>query len=219
MSEQLEDKQLLVADTSTLSNDQLMRRSALINIRKAERELDLAEYQNQKFRDEQETRRMMNQAKIENIKAIQDKEAREKLMCKHMTGGMDKPGFFNGDGDKYGTCTALLQLPTTEIYALCFRCDNEWHAPSKRAVINGEISLAMYYTLLKKYNEVLAWPRKSFAPWMGEICAASLFNIPKLKAQQEKDNRDFVVFMSKLPPQTISLAQVGVEPTPELTTV
>lgn len=211
MSEQMNDSQLLVADTSTLSNDQLLRRSALINIRKAERELDLAEYQNQKFRDDRETARRMNQAKIENIKAIHDKEKRERSLCKHMTGGMDKPGFFNGDGDKYGTCTALSKLPTGEVYALCFRCQEEWHAPSKRAVIDGEMPLADYFSILKKYNEVLGWPRKSFSPWMGEIQAASQFYIPKLKAQEEKDNRDFVVYLSKLPPQTLKFAQAGIE--------
>jgi hypothetical protein len=220
MSEPMNDKQLLaVVDTSTLSNEQLLRRSALVTMRKAEREMALAEYQNQKFEDDQETKRIMHEAKIENIKAIQDKEIRERSMCKHKTGGMDKPGFFNGDGERYGSSTALLKLPTGEVYALCFRCQKEWHAPSKRAVINGQISAATYFKLLKEYNEVLEWPRKSFAPWQGEIAAASQFYIPKLKMQEEKDNREFVVYCSKLPAQVLNLAQNGIESVQELEAV
>ena len=210
----LTDDQLLQANTSDLDNEQILRRSALVNLRKLEREEELTEYQNQKFRDDRETRNRMRDAKTENIAAEKDRIDRERRICKHKTGGMDKAGFFNGDGERYGSCTALLKLPTGEVYALCFRCQKEWHEPSKRSVITGEMSLAQYYKALKEYNEVLEWPRKSFAPWQGEICAASQFFIPKLQQQKEKDNRDFVVHLSKLPAQTIALAQVGVEPEP-----
>ena len=208
----LTDKQLLEADTSTLTNEQILRRSALVTMRKSEREMALVEYQNQKFEDDQETKRRMNKAKVENINAIRDKEDRERRQCKHKTGGMDKQGFFNGDGERYGSCTALLKLPTGEVYALCFRCQKEWHAPSKRAVIDGRLTLAQYFKDLKEYNEVLEWPRKSFAPWQGEIAAASQFYIPKLKIQQEHDNRDFVVMLAAMPQQAIEMAKIGIEP-------
>ena len=214
----LSDDQLLKADTSTLTNEQIIRRSALVTMRKAEREMALIEFENQKFEDDQETRRRMMNAKTENIKAEQELHDRERTLCKHKTGGMDKPGFFNGDGERYGSSTAMLKLPTGEVYCLCFRCQKEWHEPSKRDVIEGRMTLATYFKRLKEYNEVLEWSRKSFAPWQGEICAASQFFIPKLRAQKEKDNLEFSVYMSKLPPQTVALAQVGVEAT-EMATV
>ena len=177
-----------------------------------ERELALTEHQNQKFEDDQETRHRMVAAKTENIRAEQARITHEQSNCKHKTGGMDKAGFYNGDGERYGSCTALLKLPTGEVYALCFRCQKEWREPSKRDVIAGHLSLAQYYKRLNEYNDVLSWPRKSFAPWQGEVCAASQFHIPKMIAQRAEDSRDFGIYVSKLPAQTIALAKVGVEP-------
>jgi len=209
---ELTDKQLMDADVSTLTNEQIQRKINLISLHKMEREMALTNFQNQKFEDDEETRKRMLKQRMDDIESTQARVRHEQSRCRHMTGGMDKPGFFNGDGDKYGTCTALLKLPTGEVYVLCFRCQKEWHMPSKRDVIDGKISLAQFVILSKEYNAAMAWPRKSFAPWNGEICEASQFHIPKLIQQKEKDNIDFNAYVAKLDPTIVNMANQGVEP-------
>ena len=121
----------------------------------------------------------------------------EQSGCAHKTGGMDYAGYWNGDGSLYGSCTSVHQLPTGEVYIICFRCQKEWHMPSKRAVLNGELSLADYYEQEKEYREALRWKRTAFQGVAGEWCAASQFRIPALERQRDKDNEEFAQFVQR----------------------
>ena len=192
------EAELMAADISTLTEQELGRRSLMLNIRKAERESEMIENQNEEYQTKKEEKLRMKRIAVENAEAERQKTRQEQEGCAHKTGGEGLGGFFQGDGAIYGTSTAGLILPTGEVYYMCFRCQKEWHRPSKRKVLNGEMSLAEYREQEKAYNEAARWPRKSFAPWNGELCSASTFTIPKLQMQQQKDNIEFNAMLEKL---------------------
>lgn len=191
------EEQLLAAPLSDLSAEELSRRSLMINIRKSEREAEMVEHQNEQFRTAKDERVRMRQIGVENAELERAKVMEQQLGCAHKTGGEGLAGIFSGDGSIYGSSTTLLVLPTGEQYVLCFRCQKEWHRPSKRAVVEGKMSLDEYKRLEREYVDACRWPRKSFAPVNGEPCAASLFNLPALRAREAKDNVDFANYVAR----------------------
>lgn len=193
----LSEAELMTADPSTLTNDELARRVNLAALRKAERELELVEAQNAEFADKKEDRRRIAENKTKTTEEENNRLEREKANCAHQTGGKDRAGFFNGDGSIYGSCTAPQVLPTGEVYYICFRCQKEWHKPSKRAVLEGRITLAQYQRLDQEYNQVARWPRKSFDTGNGEFPGSILFRIPALELQKAKDDQEFAAFLAK----------------------
>lgn len=195
---QMTEQELLSADLMVLSEDQLAKRSLIINIRKAERELEVSANENEEFQTKKKERMRMKEVAIANSKAERQKIDGEQMNCAHKTGGEGLAGFFQGDGSIYGTSTVALRLPTQEVYYLCFRCQREWHLPLKRDFLNGRITIFEYEQQLKDYQEVSRWPRKTFAPMNGEICSASTFEIPLMRRQLDKDNSEFDTFMAKL---------------------
>ena len=201
---ELTTAELLAANIDSLTTDQLVRRSAIISMQKNEREMELAIYENDKFRNAKEERIRMRKIAVENSAAERAKTEAEQLGCAHNTGGEGLSGFFAGDGSIYGSATAGLELPTGELYYLCFRCQKEWHHPrwtgGMRAVIEGEITLEQYREQERQYNEIARRPRKSFQPWNGEFCSASKFNIPLLQARMAKDASDFEAYLHEQKP-------------------
>lgn len=191
------EAELMAADPSTLSNDELARRVNLAALRKAERELALVEAQNQEFAEKQEDRKRIAENKQRTMEEENERLAREKANCAHRTGGKDRAGFFNGDGSIYGYSVASQILPTGEVYFLCFRCQKEWHKPSKRAVLEGKMTLAQYRRQEEEYNEVARWPKKSFETPNGEFPGSILFRIPKLELQRAKDDQEFAEYLQK----------------------
>src|SRR5271168_2795332 len=113
--------ELLAADPNTLTDAELSRRINMTALRKAEREVEMVEAQNQEFQDKKTDKKRRADAG----KTIQEEEnsrlTRERSYCKHKTGGKGLPGFYNGDG-KHGYSVATQILPTGEVYFLCFRC-------------------------------------------------------------------------------------------------
>src|SRR5690242_14779166 len=110
------EAELMTADPSTLSNDDLARRVNLAALRKAERELELVEAQNQEFADKREDRKRIAENKTKTLQQETERLERERSNCAHRTGGKDRAGFFNGDGSIYGYCVAPQVLPTGELY-------------------------------------------------------------------------------------------------------
>jgi hypothetical protein len=206
-------EQLLSADPMSLSVDDIMRRSAIINMQKAERELEIAQEQNSRFRDEKEARLKRVEVNMQQIKATQEEESRIRELCKHKTGGKDRQGFFNGDGDIYGYCVSRQMLPTGEIYGLCFRCQKEWHHPrwtrSGLAVAEGRMTLLEYVKQEKEFNEMLAWPAKTFSTDTGELPGGQMFLIPMLSRQQAEDGQKFQQWLKKQPPEAMQMALLG----------
>ncbi len=191
----LTEAELMAADPDSLSNDDLARRVNMATLRKAERELQLVESQNQEFADKREDRKRIAENKTKTLQQETERIERERTNCAHKTGGKDRAGFFNGDGSIYGYCIAPQVLPTGEIYFICFRCQKEWHKPSKRAVLTGEMSLATYRRLEQEYSEVSRWPKKSFDTGNGEFPGSILFRIPALELQKARDDQEFQEFL------------------------
>lgn len=101
-------------------------------------------------------------------------------------------------------------LPTGEVYGLCFRCQKEWHKPSKRAVLKGELSLVDYMKQEREYNDMLAWPAKTFDTPNGELPGSVLFTIPALQQQKQKDDQEFAAYLGSLPKNALELAGAGI---------
>ncbi|MGA7907324.1 MAG: hypothetical protein WCA16_07970 [Candidatus Sulfotelmatobacter sp.] len=186
----LGEAEFLSADLSTLTTDDLTRRAMSISLRKAERELEQVSYENEKVLAEKKERQRVAEMKTENIRAERERRENEQRGFQHKTGGEGLLGFFNGDGNLYGYSVAPHVLPTGELYFLCFRCQREWHIPSKRAVLEGKMTLLEYRQQEAQYSEVYRWPKKTFQPIQGEFPAASQFNIPRLTQQRQRDDAD-----------------------------
>ena len=202
------EQELLSADLVSLSAEDLQRRSLIVNIRRQERETEQIEYENERFKIAKDERLRARRLAVENAQKEREKVEAEQATCAHKTGGEGLAGILAGDGAIYGSSTAVLMLPTQEIYVLCCRCSKEWHNPAtcqcgrygvatKRAVVEGKASYEDFVRQSREFQEALRLPRKSFAPWNGEYCAASTFNIPELQSKREKDNRDFEAFLLK----------------------
>src|SRR5580698_5758850 len=122
-------QELLDAPLDSLTVEDMGRRSQVILLMKAERALEVVNEQNRKFTEEKEQKQKQIRTNLEQIAAQHAEDQRVKKLCRHKTGGKDRPGFFQGDGDIYGYAVSKQQLPTGEVYGLCFRCQKEWHDP------------------------------------------------------------------------------------------
>ena len=212
--------ELLSAPIDSLTTEQVSRRSQLILLLKAERELDVVNEQNRRFNEERDQRQRQIRVNLENIAREQEENKRIRKMCKHNTGGKDRPGFFSGDGDVYGRCVSKQQLPTGEIYGLCFRCQKEWHDPKwwaelpdgstvfdgRRAVIEGKMPLAAYFKQEREFREMLGWTCKTFEGNAGELPGGAMFLIPRQQQQFQKSAADFEEYLKKVPAAELVLA-------------
>lgn len=196
-AKQLNEAELMAAEPSTLTDAQIMRRINLANLRKAEREYQLVEEQNQNFSDRKAEKERVARAKTETMKANEESERIRRAACRHKTGGLGLPGFLNGDGKIYGYAVAPQILPTGEKYFICIRCQNEWHLPKKRAVLNGTMTLEQYFAQEREYREVERWEHKTTETPNGEIAGSILFRIPLLDRQRVKDDEEFEAFVNK----------------------
>lgn len=191
---QLTYAQLMAANPEDLAVEDLLRRTNLTALKKAERELELVESQNQVFQDKKTDAKRIADTKTTILIEEENRINRERSICKHKTGGKGLPGFYNGDG-KQGYSVATQILPTGEVYFLCFRCQKEWHMPKKRDVLDRKITLDQYDRQVQAYNEVAAWDKPLFETDSGEIPGSVRFMIPKLEDQRVRDDADFEEFL------------------------
>jgi len=212
--------ELLAANVDSLTTEQLSRRSQIIVLMKQERELEVVNEQNRKFSEEREQRQKQIRETLRNIQQQHEENQRIHKMCHHKTGGKDRAGFFQGDGDVYGYCVSRQMLPTGEIYGLCFRCQKEWHSPiwwidlpdgshifdGRKAVVEGKAALAVYCKQDKEFKEMLAWPAKTFEGQAGELPGGAMFLIPSIQKQFQKSAADFTAFLAKVPANELILA-------------
>lgn len=196
-TKQLTEEELMSAPIYTLDRTQIEQRTAIMKLRREEMEYDLAKTAVEKHKDEVEERRRKMENRVRDIQAERERIEGEQASCAHNTGGRGLEGILNGDGFIYGSSTGGFVLPTGELYFLCCRCGKEWHRPSKRAVIEGKLSLAAYRKQEQEFVAVSRLRRESYAPSNGEWCAASQFTIPKLIRQAQKDDEDFATWLKE----------------------
>ena len=189
-------QELMAAEPDDLSVEDLQRRINLTALKKAEREVEMVENQNVDYQDKKAEKKRVADGKTIIIADENARIERERSICKHKTGGKGLPGFYNGDG-KQGYAVATQQLPTGEKYFLCFRCQNEWHLPSKRAVLKGELSLKDYRKLEAEYYAVAAWDKPLFETDSGMTPGSVLFRIPRLEEQKVKDDMEFQAMLDE----------------------
>jgi len=198
-------QELVEADPDTLSQEDLLRRINLTQLKKAEREVELTESQNQVFQEKKLEQKRVAEAKTIIIEDENNRLEREHNMCKHKTGGKGLTGYFNGDG-KQGYAVSTQQLPTKEVYFLCFRCQKEWRLPKKRAVLDaakqspkaGLIALAKYQKEEAEYYKVAAWDKPLFETDSGVTPGSVLFLLPRLEQQQAKDDAEFAAYLEEV---------------------
>ena len=186
--------ELMAADPDELCVEDLQRRTNLTQLKKAERETELVESQNAEFQDKKLERKRVADGKTIIIADENARREREHQLCKHKSGGKGLPGLFNGDG-KWGYSVATQELPTGEVYFICFRCQKEWWKPKKRDVLDKKITLRQYKKLEAEYFEVAVWDKPLYNTDSGMIPGSVKFHIPKLIAQGMKDDEDFAAFL------------------------
>jgi hypothetical protein len=190
-------EQLINSDPMELTPELIAKRRELIKLRTEEALLDKALFDATKYKEDKLAKDNRAKAGRESHEAYMRKTELEKLSCAHMTGGSGLGGWFAGDGTLYGSATSVQELPTGEIVITCFRCQNEWRRPSKRAVIDGKLSYAEYREQEEEFNKMLRARRISFDGINGEWMAASRFLIPALIDQQRKDDIDFDAYVKQ----------------------
>lgn len=151
--------------------------------------LELTKRQVAEYKEQEQDAARKREIRVDAIKKEQESQKRLRSVCKHKTGGRGKAGFFSGDG-RWGYCVTSQQLPTGEIYFMCFRCQKEWHMPKKSDVISGALSMADYRKQAAEYADVAAWDKPYFGGG-GEVCASVLFKIPALDLQEARDAEEF----------------------------
>lgn len=160
----------------------------LVQLEQAKMALELTKRQVQEFKDKEFDDARKREVRAEAIVKERQEIANLRSICKHKTGGRGKKGFFSGDGS-HGYCVTTQQLPTKEIYFMCFRCQKEWHMPKKGDVVSGVLTMEQYRKQVAEYNEVAQWDKPYFDG--GEICASVLFNIPALDRKELQDAEAF----------------------------
>jgi hypothetical protein len=192
----LSTEEILAADIASLTPQQMQTRIQVLQVLKAEQELEVAEHQNRAFQDAKEERQRQAANKTQIIEAEAQRLHDEQRTCKHQSGGKGMAGFFNGDG-KQGRTVATQRLPTGEIYHLCFRCQKEWRLPKKADVVAGRQTLAQYRAQELEFYEVQAWDKPMFSTDSGEIPGSVQFRIPRLEQQKAKDDLEFDEFLTR----------------------
>jgi hypothetical protein len=153
------EAELIAADPSNLSAEELGRRIQLAQLRKAEREVELVEAENLKNEDVKEEQKRKKQVRKEVIEQAERNEQNLKGYCNHKTGGEDKAGMFKGDGTKYGHSVGEVVLPNGVRYRLCGRCQKEWF-PTSYLIYLGKIDRkdkAAREKNTREYIEVMSW--------------------------------------------------------------
>lgn len=206
--------ELISAEPDTLTDEELGRRIRLTELKERERNLELVESQNTKFQEEKAEKKRVADSKTVIIEQENERLNRERSICKHKSGGKGLPGFFNGDG-KQGYSVATQQLPTKETYFICFRCQKEWHQPSKRVVIDaykksaalGREALAKYRKEEAEYFTVASWDKPLFETDSGTTPGSTLFLIPRLEEQKVKDDTEFAALMDEIDGSKLAVAR------------
>jgi hypothetical protein len=193
---ELSTEEILSAEVASLTPAQMQTRIQILQVLKAQQDLEISEHANRKFQDEKEERIRQARNKTKIIEMEQARISNEKSACKHKSGGKGLAQFFSGDG-KQGYTVAEQQLPTGERYFLCSRCQREWHLPSKRLVLDASMSLAEYRRQEREYWEVAAWDRPLFQTDSGEVPGSVLFRIPQLEKQKALDDAEFAEFLRR----------------------
>ena len=218
------DAQLLeLKSTDGLSIQQIERRIALVKLQTEERGLDVANVANEKHIAEKEQALRQWRAKCADIAAQQAEEARIQSLCQHNTGGKDRRGFYAGDGEIYGKCVSRQILPTGESYALCFRCEKEWHHPNfiekyypgfgseklsgREAVIKGAMQLSEYLKLEAEWKAAMGWKARTFEIASGELPESVRFQIPALQERHDREAKEFKEFLGRVPEKDLNAAR------------
>jgi hypothetical protein len=193
---EMSTEEILAADVASLTPQQMQTRIQILQVLKAQQELEVAEHQNREFQDKKEERIRQARNKTAIIEAEAELIRNTQNSCLHKSGGKGRAGFFQGDG-KFGYTVSLQQLPTSETYGICLRCQREWHRPSKRAVLDGVLSLAAYRQQEREFAEMLSWDKPLTTTDSGEIAGSVLFRIPALEAARAKDDAEFNEFLQR----------------------
>jgi hypothetical protein len=194
----LTDEEILSAPTASLSLADLQRRIVINQMRQAEVALEKTEVEAQKYREEKSERARKAAAGRQIVQDENERIQMERNYCKHLTGGKGLAGLLQGDG-KQGYSIATQELPTGEIYHICFRCQREWHLPKKRDVLNGTSTLRQYREQEKEYHRISSVDKQLFATDTGGVPGSCKFRIPKLEAQRLLDDQEFAVYLESHP--------------------
>jgi hypothetical protein len=193
----------------------------LINLQSAERGLEAAARENEKAIADREQAQRQHRAKMLDIQRNTEEELRIQGMCYHQTGGKDRAGFYQGDGDIYGASISKQVLPTSEVYALCVRCSKEWHRPEwvekyfpghsekmslRKAVTIGLFPLAEYNEMIREFQRVIRLKARTFEGSGGEYPASVQFNIPALRDRHAKETAEFSEYLAQLPAKELRAA-------------
>lgn len=171
----LTEAELLAADPSELSAEDLGRRIQLAQLRKAEREVELVEAENLKNEDVKAEAKRKRAIRADVIKQNEHNDKVLKKHCNHKTGGKDKAGMFKGDGSKYGYSVGEFVLPNGVRYRICGRCQNEWF-PTNYMIYLGKIDRkdkAAREKNTREYMEAMSWST------VNETSESVLIRIPK----------------------------------------
>jgi hypothetical protein len=197
----LTEKELLAADIDDLTTDELQRRLTVVSLRTQMMAMQKTQQEVHDWEIRQRDKLVQQAAKIQSVKDQMAKIEADQRACRHLTGGTGAAGWTNGDGLIYGASTSPQELPTGERYFLCWRCAKEFRLPSKRAVINGEMTYAEYLRQEQEYYEQARAKRKSMEGTDGAAFAGigPRFRVPSLEKQRVIDDQDFEVYKNQHP--------------------
>jgi hypothetical protein len=125
----LNDKELMEADNSSLTNDQLQRKLMLIDIESRVSQAELTRHQTAQFKmkqAEQKDKFWSRGRELENTKRSQHKHQDQ---CSHKKGGRGIESLQKGGTDASDHAIIHHLLPNNEWWLRCTRCGKTWRPP------------------------------------------------------------------------------------------
>lgn len=125
----LSDKELMDADNSSLSNEQLQRKLMLIDIESRVSQAELTRHQTAQFKMKQAEQKDKFFSRGRELRNTAVSQAKHQAGCSHRKGGKGIDALQRGGTDASDHSIIHHLLPNNEWWMRCTRCGKTWRPP------------------------------------------------------------------------------------------
>ena len=122
----LNDKELMEAENSSLTNDQLQRKLMLIDIESRVSQAELTRHQTAQFKMKQAEQKDKFWSRGRELKNTEASQKKHQDGCSHRKGGRSIEALQKGGTDASDHCILHHLLPNNEWWLRCMRCGRTW---------------------------------------------------------------------------------------------
>lgn len=154
----LSDTEILSADKSDLTTDQLSRRALLVDIEHKELQQDLVKRQTEQMKMKDAQNRDKFYSRGQELRKTDKDQQKHQDQCSHRKAGRGIEGLQKG-GNSADYAIIRHILPTNELWQRCLRCAKTWRPPHVQDFdVNTVGGKAAYEEAKRVYKEATSWP-------------------------------------------------------------